>query len=412
MADSNTSRDLRLNNRALVLREIVRNQEVTRAGLAAACGRSPATVTNVVADLIREGLVEELGSVPSEGGRPITRLGVRPGGAYFLGADVGEKGVAVELFDLSFERVDREFREGDTRQADPQQVARALTEAVRAIRERNAAVEPRLVGLGLGLPGIVEDPEGSHEGTGVVLHAQSLGWPPVRLDELVDVPGLEVFADNGAKTLATAELWFGAARGVSHAAVALLGRGIGMGLISDGELLRGSASSAGEWGHTKVTPGGRRCRCGDRGCLETYVGADALLDRWRERGGTPEGNGWRAVTALVDRADAGDPAASAVVDEAIEVLALAFANLVNLLNPQQIIVGGWVGLCLMATRAEEIERRTRASCLTRPGGQFTLRLCRFEGDAVALGAALLPLERLIQRPVDAPRAVPAMTASP
>lgn len=399
MAVGGTSRDLRLNNRSLVLREIVRSREVTRAGLAAAVGRSAATVTNVVSDLVREGLVEELGQVPSEGGRPIARLGLRADGAYLLGVDVGEKGVAVELFDLRLERLDREFREGGTRQADPCQVARALTEAVSAVRQRNPQAEARLVGLGLGLPGIVEDPDGSHEGGGVVLHARSLDWPAIRIDDLIDAPGLEVFADNGAKTLATAEMWFGAARGVSHAAVALLGRGVGMGLVADGELLRGSASSAGEWGHTKVDPGGRVCRCGGRGCLETYLGADALLDRWRESGAEPEGNGWRAVTALVDAAEAGDPAATAVVDEAVGVLALAFANLVNLLNPQQIIVGGWVGLCLMRTRAAEIERRTRELSLPRPGSQFSLRLCRFEGDAVALGAALLPLERLIDRPI-------------
>lgn len=399
MSNGTTVRDLRARNRSSVLRELVTAGEVTRSELGARCGLSAATVTNVVSDLFKEGLVEERGSVPSDGGRPIVKLGVAAAGAYFLGADVGEKGVAVELFDLSMQRVDREFREVATRHAEPAQIGEALQGAVAAIRDRHAHAESRLVGLGLGLPGIVEDAEGSHAGHGVVLYAQSLGWPPVHLDELVRTDGLDVFADNGAKALAAAEMWFGAARGVDHALVALLGRGIGLGIVTGGQLMRGSASSAGEWGHTKLVPGGEPCRCGGRGCLETVVGADALIEHWRRRGGEPEGTGWRALTALVAAADAGDAAAAAVLDEALDVLGLALANLVNLTNPEKIVVGGWVGLCLMQARRAELEERIRAAALIRPAGQFSLELCRFEGDSVALGSALLALERLIARPL-------------
>jgi predicted NBD/HSP70 family sugar kinase len=398
MANAATTRDLRAGNRAKVLRHIVIAQETTRARLAVECSLSAATVTKVVGDLLREGLIEERGSVPSDGGRPIARIGVNARGAYFLGADVGEHGVAVELFDLSFQRLDREFREGSTRDARPAEIGEALRDAVRAIRDRNPEREARLMGLGLGLPGIVEDAAGSHGGSGVVLFAQSLGWPSVRLDELLDAPGLDVFADNGAKALATAEMWFGAVRGVDHALVALLGRGIGLGVVTGGDLMRGFASSAGEWGHVKVGRDGPVCRCGAHGCLEAYVGADAILRRWREAGGSPDGLGWRALTALVDAADAGDTAAVAVLDETLEILATALANLVNLTNPERIVIGGWVGLRLMQARHKELELLIRAEALDRPGAQFTIELCRFEGDSVALGAALLPLQRLIDHP--------------
>jgi len=165
--------------------------------------------------------------------------------------------------------------------------------------------------------------------------------------------------------------------------------------------MRGSASSAGEWGHTKIAASGRTCRCGGRGCLEAHIGADALIQAWRERGGDPDGTGWRALTALMDAADRADPAASAVVEDALDLLGISLANLVNLTNPQIVVVGGWVGLRLMQTRRDELEERIRAASLVRPGGQFSLELCRFEGDSVALGAALLPLQRLINRPVAA-----------
>lgn len=399
MANGATTRELRARNRANVLRQVVLSQETTRARLAVACQLSAATVTNVVGDLLEEGLLEERGSIPSDGGRPIALIGARASGAYFLGADVGEHTVAIELFDLSFTRLDREFRESQTRDASPMEMGAALQAGVAAIRARNPECESRLIGLGLGLPGIVEDASGLHGGHGEVLYAQSLGWPPVHLDEFLDVGGLEVFADNGAKALATAEMYFGAVRGVDHALVVLLGRGIGLGVVAEGQLVRGLTSSAGEWGHIKVGRGGPLCRCGARGCLEAYAGSDAILRRWSDAGGNPPGSGWGALTALVAAADAGDAAAVAAVDETLEILGIALSNLVNLTNPELIVIGGWVGLCLMQSRRKELETQIRVASLVRPGGQFALELCRFEGDSISLGAALLPLQRIIDHPL-------------
>ncbi len=396
MADS-TSRSLRRRNRARVLRSIVLARETTRAALAADCELSTATVTNVVGDLIAEGVVEEVGSVPSDGGRPIARIAMRASGGHLVGVDVGERGVAIELFDLTMTRVDREFREGPTREAGPAEIAAMLREGTAALRGRNPGPDATLIGIGLGLPGIVEHDDARG---GQVLHAQSLGWPPVAVRELVGDPGVPVLADNGAKTLAEAELWFGAARGARHALVVLLGRGVGLGVVSDGRLLRGARGSAWEWGHTRMSVGdGPLCRCGARGCLEAYVGAHAVLERWRAAGATETGEGWRAVSALVDAADAGDPVASRVLDETLDVLGIALGNLVDLTNPERVVVGGWVGLRLMATRRADLVARIGASSLARPGGQFTLDLCRFEGDSVALGAALLPLQAFIERPM-------------
>lgn len=392
-----TTRDLRQQNRTKVLRTLVLSGETTRATLAADCELSPATVTNVVNELIDDGVVEEVGSVPSEGGRPIARLALRAAGAHMLGADVGERGVAVELFDLSMTRLDREFREAPASTADPAQISAALADAVAAVRERNPQLEATLVGLGVGLPGVVGPARGA--AADPTLYAQSLGWTPTRVADLVSAPGLEVFADNGANALAVAELWFGAARGADDAVVGLLGRGIGLGVVCDGRLVRGALGSAGEWGHTKLGLGdGPECRCGARGCLEAYVGAHAILERWRATGASETGEGWRALSALVAAADAGDADAAVVVDETLDVLATALANLVNLLNPERIVLGGWVGLRLLPARRDELTARVRRLSLERPGGQFTIELCRFEGDSVALGAALMPLQAFIDRP--------------
>ncbi len=383
---------VRQRNRTQALRSIILSGRISRAELARESGLSIASVTNLVAELISEGLVVEAGAVASNGGRPVTLLAPNPSGAYFLGADVGERGVAVELFDLSMTRIDREFsggREGESFNV----IASDLDAALDALRDRNPDAWDRVVGLGLGLPGIVE-----YEADGrQVLYAQSLGWPPVPVSSLVtrDIP---VFAENGAKTQAMAELWDGAARGVGEALVVLLGRGVGLGIVTGGELAHGLTSSAGEWGHVKIVRGGQLCRCGGRGCVEAYVGADAILESWRQVGGIFEGSGWRAIGDLLDADKAGDPAAVEVVAELVATLGSALGGLVNLTNPERVIIGGWVGLRLMETLADRVEAATRAEALGRPGQQFELLACHFGGDTVALGAAIMPLEALLTEP--------------
>ena len=384
--------DVRQRNRREALRRIILAGSTSRAELARDSGLSVGSVTNIATELIAEGLIVEAGMVASQGGRPVTLLAPNPSGAYLLGADVGERGVAVELFDLAMTRVDREFR-GGREDESLEAISQDLREAVAALRERNPAAWERMVGIGLGLPGIVEWDADGHQ----VLHAQSLGWPAVPIAELVD-SDIPVFAENGAKTLAMAEMWNGAARDIDEALVLLLGRGVGLGIVSDGELAHGHMSSAGEWGHLKIERNGKLCRCGGRGCVEAYLGADAILDSWREAGGRFEGSGWRAVGELLEAERAGDSVATAVVEELVQTLGSAVGGLVNLTNPQRVVIGGWVGLRLMETLAPRIESAIRAASLERPGSQFELVPCRFGGDTVALGAAMMPLGVLLNEP--------------
>ncbi|MFF2053306.1 ROK family transcriptional regulator [Leifsonia sp. NPDC058194] len=389
--ESATVTTLRQQNRAAALKFVLQEGETTRADLARRCGFSSASAANITAELIEDGLIAEVGSVASRGGRPISVIAPRADGAYAIGVDVGERGVAVELFDLSLAMVDREFR-GGGREESYDDIHRDLQDAVAALRERNRERWPRVLGIGLGLPGVVEtEPDGSQ-----VLYAQSLGWEPRPIPLDLD-PDLPVFAENGAKTQARAELWYGAARGIDQALVALLGRGVGLGIISDGQLAHGAFSSAGEWGHTKIRFGGALCRCGQRGCVEAYLGANAILSSWHEQGGAFDGSGWQAIGALLTAAET-DPDARGVVDEAIEALGAALGSVVNLTNPQRIVIGGWVGMRLMEQHVDRIADAVRRNCLDRLGAQFEIVPATFGGDTVALGSALMPIMALIDTP--------------
>lgn len=401
MSKESTTRDLRRRNRSRVLRALVSEGESTRAQLSTLLGLSLATVTNVVSDLSAEGLVHEPGMAPSDGGRPAATLNVRPEGAYFVGADVGEHGVTVELFDLSLRPVSRVFQDLPSRSAAPADISKALSVAVDEVIEQ-AGSPTNVYGIGLGVPGIVEtggEPFGSDPGTRITIYAQSLNWPRTGLHDIYHRSDLPIFADNGAKTLATAESWFGAAKGVNDGLIALLGRGIGLGIINGGRILQGSESSAGEWGHTKVSIGGPLCNCGKRGCLEAYVGGGGIARRWREAGGPPSINEEDSLAELLTAAAAGDVMATRVIDETIEILGLGLSNMVNLFNPELIVLGGWAGLRLAEYGLSQISAATRQNSLDRPGGQFDLVPAKLGHDAVALGAALLAVESLIQTPL-------------
>lgn len=189
-----------------------------------------------------------------------------------------------------------------------------------------------------------------------------------------------------------AELWFGAGRGAQHAVICLIGSGVGASIIAHGSTRRGATSSAGEWGHTTVVVGGRVCRCGARGCLEAYVGAEAILDRY----GSPlqATDQESALTALTEEA-ATSARAAEVLEETAMYLGVSIGNLINLFNPERIIIGGWAGLLLGERLLPAIREAAREHSLHYPFGQTSIELGRLGPNAVALGAATLPVEALL-----------------
>jgi len=210
---------------------------------------------------------------------------------------------------------------------------------------------------------------------------------------------IPIHIDNGAKTLGQAEMWFGAGRGAQHAVIALVGSGVGASVVAGGASYRGARSSAGEWGHTTIVYGGRLCRCGARGCLEAYVGAEGILDRYREanRGRAADGVDEESAlaTILAEAEDGSSKAAETVLAETAGYLGAGIATLVNLFNPERIILGGWAGLALGGRRLTEIHAAAAEHALRRPFEQVSIELCQLGPDAVALGAATLPVAQLL-----------------
>jgi predicted NBD/HSP70 family sugar kinase len=428
-----TVRDLRRSNRSRALWQVFLDGPLTRQEIGAQAGLSPATVSNLVADLVTEGIIAEVGLEDSNGGRPRGLLEVDPRYGYVIGVDIGETAVLVELFDVRLRPLARHRLATDTAVLDPVDTMAHVAEGIRAVRAEAEVEAEAIVGVGVAVPGLVEHglgegrPAEHHEsGAGAVVYGQSVGWDAVPVEAMLrELVGRPVLVDNGAKTLGQAEQWFGAARGSDNAIIVLLGTGVGTCVISDGEVYRGATSSAGEWGHTAVMVGGRLCRCGARGCLEAYVGAEAIAARYAElRGGgvaaSPadlEG----AVAALI-AAESSDAVAADVLGEMVTYLGAGIANLVNLFNPERVVVGGWLGQALSDGLLERVSAAARAQALRLPFRSVSIVRAELGPDAVALGGATLPVARLLnggatraaasRRPAASPSLSPSPSPSP
>ncbi|MEO3752128.1 ROK family transcriptional regulator [Streptomyces sp. B6B3] len=403
-AKRQTVRDLRRANRAALLRHLYFHGPLSRQELAQATGLSSGTVSNVTAGLLADHLLREAGYVDSDGGRPRTLLQVAPDCATLVGVDVGETRVRVELFDLTLAELARAEYPLTDAGHDVELVVRHIRDGVAAVRRASGTPPERLLGVGVGVPGIVAEPSAdAGPDAGAVVHGQAIGWDAVPLERLlreaVEVPPEVPFhLGNGARTFGQAEMWFGAGRGASNVVVALIGSGVGACIVTDGVPYGGAASGAGEWGHTTLRVGGRRCRCGAPGCLEAYVGAAALLERWREAGGdVADADEETGVAALLDAALAGDSRAVALLDETAEYLGAGIADLVNLFNPERIVLGGWAGLLLGPHLLPAVRRAADAYALRHPAGRATIEMGRLGPDAVTVGAATLPLAEFLAR---------------
>ncbi|XVV06193.1 ROK family protein [Actinosynnema sp. CA-248983] len=381
-----TVRDLRRQNRSTLLSTLFFDGPLSRHELGTRTGLSAATVSNVTGELVEDGLVVEAGSVDSDGGRPRVLLRVNPGFGHVIGVDVGETGIKVELFDLGMTQLAAVERALSP--ADPGAVAKLIASGVAEV----AAGVPvsSVLGVGIGVPGTVE------QGASAIVHAQTLGWDGVGLEEMVRAAGVDLplHVENGAKTQGQAEMWFGAGRGARHVVVALVGSGVGAAVVTEGSVYRGATSSAGEWGHTTIVYGGRDCRCGSSGCLEAYVGAEGILARYREVEGGGSADERSGVDALIRAAESSE-AAARVLEETAGYLGAGIANLVNLFNPERIVLGGWAGLALGERYFEEVVAATRVHSLRHPYEQTSIALGQLGPDAVAVGAATLPVAALL-----------------
>jgi predicted NBD/HSP70 family sugar kinase len=377
-------------NASLVLSRLHAEPLLSRTDLARRTGLSMPTVSEIVADLLDSGIVEEREIGRSAGGRRPVLLALRPDAGYVVGIKLTETRVIAVLTDLGATIVARRSTPIAATSVDA--VVEAVAATVSALRV--AAGSGRVFGLGVGLAGVVD------RVSGVVRRATYLDWRDVDLAGLLaDRTGLPAVVENDVNSLAASEHWFGAGRGVADVAVVSTGRGVGLGMVLGGRLYRGAAGGAGEFGHVKVADG-PACDCGGRGCLEALVGESALARASsRVVGRTLD------IDEAAELARAGHAGVAAIFAGAGETLGRAVGNLVNLLNPSLVILAG-EGTRSVDLFREDFDRALSGAVFDSLQRELEVVVDTWDDEAWARGAAGLVLAELYQpnlRPDEAGR---------
>lgn len=310
---------------------------VSRADLARRLSLTPATITRIVSDLARQGLLREAGKPAQNGGvrevgRPGIGISLDPAGAYFLGVEIGVGVMRFALLDLAAEVV----------ASSVLHVPKGLPpeEAVRLVGEHATKLEAdrryrgRIRSMGVTVPGLVR-----HDG--FILNLPILGWKETNLGSLlaasVRYPGV---VENNANAAAFGSVYAQPAAPSACTIFLKLGTGCGGAAVINGRLLRGASGTAGELGHVRITARGHKCSCGQVGCLESWVNLGALARGYLGRNDLDEAAFEALPSDVVAAAGGGNRKASAAVDSIARHLGMGIVSLVNVFNPDVIMLGG------------------------------------------------------------------------
>ncbi|MEP2783454.1 MAG: ROK family transcriptional regulator [Pseudoruegeria sp.] len=332
--------DQRESGRQKVITTIRKSGEIARIDIAKITGVSPATVTSITSELLQAGLIEEVAPVSdrtdSRRGRPRVALKIRGEAHIVAGIKVSNLSTIVALIDFEGTTVFEYTSPMPSSKLSPAEMVNVIDKAFRETISKARLRLDQISGVGIGVAGIIDAPRG------FVYWSPSMTERNVELRDLVSARlSIPVFIDNDANLVAKAEQMFGLGKNVSDFIVITIEHGVGMGIVLDNELYRGTRGRGAEFGHTKVHLDGALCRCGQRGCLEAYVADYALLREASITGTLPSGGESEAtVDDLFQRAKSGDTTAQSIFHRAGRMFALGLANIVNIFDPELIILSG------------------------------------------------------------------------
>ncbi|MEM0950081.1 MAG: ROK family transcriptional regulator [Pseudomonadota bacterium] len=381
--------DARAVTRLRVLNCIRDAGEASRTDIAAALRLSPATVTFVTSGLMGGALIEEVSSQETvetaRRGRPRVALRLRRGLHHVAGIKVARKTVSVLVLDFDGTVVATGEYPLHQAQMDPVDLVKTIRTNVAQTCEALASGIGGLAGLAIGLAGQID------ANARFVHWSSSLTRRNVDLGSLLDAHlPCASFVENDANLVAKAEHLFGEARGLNNFLVVTVEYGVGLGIVLNGQLYRGERGCGAEFGHMKVALDGALCQCGQSGCLEAYVGSYALL---RDAAGILGDGQPASVKAMVDAAARGNRHAQDVLDQAGRVFGMGLANLINLFDPERIILSG-AAHRIAHLHSDCALAQVRANVVTVDAPLPEIRVHHWGDEMWARGAAAMGIERV------------------
>ncbi|MCC6245339.1 MAG: ROK family transcriptional regulator [Gemmatimonadaceae bacterium] len=379
-----------------VLRMIWEQQAISRAEIARRAELSRSTVSEIVSVLLSTTLVAEAGVGESRGGRRPIVLQFQDDACSILGVDMGATHISVVLTDLRGRVLAWRHRDFPVR-SDPSGTRAAIIAMCEACLAGSHVRRGQLLGIGVAVPSPM-DPRYPERLSALAMPDWEGKHGLELLGERFEVP---VLLDNDANLGALAERWWGAARGLDDFTFIKVATGIGSGHFIGGRIYRGATGVAGEIGHLAIDTNGQPCVCGNRGCLVTYIGSEALVARaqalFAQHPSSTLIGETLTANLIEDAALAGDPVAVQVMFEVAEHLGVAVAGMLNLMNPAAVIFGGGLarlGEQLLVPLRQAVMERTFVGAVA----SSQIKVSELEPRGVAIGAATLVLDAALHDP--------------
>jgi len=385
--DMATTAAVRAHNLSTTLNLIRDRGTITRTELNHLTHLSAPTISSLVNILLDSGFVKESGIGLSSGGRKPVMLEFNYDVRQIVGIDMGATHITIVLMNLKGE-VRQRFSHHMDVLSDPEEVLRIIRNAVQDMMAKAGITDHDLLGIGYTVPAPLVD-----EKTGEFITYYMPLWKEIRCIRAIrEFSSAPVYFENDANAATIAEKWWGSGQGYDNLVYIKLGTGVGSGIMIDGEIYKGFDGTAGEIGHTTIEADGRECRCGNHGCLESYIGIQGILSD--ARNALKNDPNWNDrlelldVKGVVKAAREGNQECEKIISTAGWYLGIGLANIINLVNPGLLILGGDLAdagqMLLDPARRSLVERTVGFNTRTE-----NLIIGEMGSNAVAIGAATL-----------------------
>ncbi|RDW22146.1 sugar kinase [Oceanobacillus arenosus] len=376
-------------NKSNILNKIRTSEPISRAQIAKETNLTPPTVSSIVKELIDENLVTESKLGESNGGRKPTMLHINSSAFYVIGVDAGPETVECVLTDLAgivFERASSKLILPITNE----QFVANLIGNINKILQSSAIDREKIIGIGVAMHGVVD----VETGTSLIAPNLHLRNIPIKaaLEQEFNLP---IKVENDARAMALGESWFGGHGELDSMVAINIGRGVGAGFVIDGKLYHGAQDIAGEIGHMTIDIHGEKCECGNRGCLQTFTSGEAIARRASKQLAEDSSSGKLTGKKVFDLAQNGELNAINILQETGEIIGIGLTNLIHLINPSKIVLGGGV------MKSEKfilpaIEKTIEQRVLTPEAKGTVVVMTSLGDDATLLGAVSLFLVELFE----------------
>lgn len=367
-------------NRKKIIKLVLESEEITKLNISRALDISITTVSTNISELKAEGIVEEVRSLESTGGRKAIALRIKKDCRFSIGVALTPRHIKISLINLKQEVIENIGISHSN--SGMEEILSIIKENIDSLLCRNNITEERLLGIGVSIPGTVD----SHKG--IIKYCYLLGVKDYNIKEKFNYLNVPIYVDNEANLSAYYE-FLNNKNIFNNLLYISITDGLGLGIIIDGKIYRGNNNIAGEMGHLKIVVDGRQCKCGSKGCLEAYASKTALLDSYNNKSHYSIND----VESFINSYNNRDEVARAVLNDYLKYLGIGISNLNMILDPGSIIIGGDINN-LLEKKLDIIKDIVYKDNLFITKENCNIGITRYK-ESYVLGATMLPIEQFL-----------------